>query len=59
MLTLEQARTERLEAECRRRMARAAEMEVRGVDGRRAKDAAIAEIDRILDQLALALPDEL
>jgi hypothetical protein len=59
MITLEQARTQRLEAELRRRMAAAARIDVSRKSGRLAKDYAIAAIDRILDQMALALPEEL
>src|SRR4051794_13763887 len=59
VITLEQARTQRLEAELRRRMAAAARIDASRSSGRAAKNAVIAEIDHILDQMALALPEEL
>lgn len=59
VLTIEQARSERLTAECRRRMAAAARIDDSTCAGRKAKDAAIAEIDLVLDELALTLPSAL
>lgn len=43
---------ERLEAECRRRMAVAARLKTRGWDSQREKADAIADVDEVLDLIA-------
>lgn len=54
MATDTTTRCDELEATIRRRMAVVARMNVRGFDGRRAKDAGIADLDRLLDEYAEA-----